>query len=83
MALPFAFYKLGVPERALGGILLGFGIIVEDNLLVQLYVCWYTNAQRKLMFCTFSGVCVGGGGWVEGWGMGEGGILPASVIINL
>ena len=32
MALPFAFfYRLGVPEEALGGILLGFGIVVEDK----------------------------------------------------
>ena len=25
------FYRLGVPEQALGGIPLGFGIIVEDK----------------------------------------------------
>ena len=32
MALPFArFYRLGVPEQALGGIPLGFGIVVEDK----------------------------------------------------
>ena len=26
------FYRLGVPEQALGGISLGFGIVVEDKL---------------------------------------------------
>ena len=32
MALPFAkFYRLEVPEQALGGIPLGFGIVVEDK----------------------------------------------------
>ena len=32
MALPFVnFYRLGVPEQALGGIHLGFWIVVEDK----------------------------------------------------
>ena len=32
MALPFAiFNRFGVPEQALGGIPLGFGIVVEDK----------------------------------------------------
>ena len=32
MAPPFTiFYRLGVPEQALGGIPLGFGIVVEDK----------------------------------------------------
>ena len=33
MALPFAifFYRPGVPEQALGGIPLDFGIVVEDK----------------------------------------------------
>ena len=26
------FYRLGVPEQALGGIPLGFGIVIEDKL---------------------------------------------------
>ena len=28
----YSFHRLGVPEQALGGIPLGFGIVVEDKL---------------------------------------------------
>ena len=31
VALPFDFSRLGVSEQALGGIPLGFGIVVEDK----------------------------------------------------
>ena len=29
------FYRLGVPQQELGGIRLGFGIVVEDKLLIH------------------------------------------------
>ena len=32
------FYRLGVPEQALGGIPLGFGIVVEDKPFVEYQV---------------------------------------------
>ena len=45
------FYRLGVPEQALGGIPLGFGIVVEDKpseLLCDFLISCFSLPRSQL-----------------------------------
>ena len=56
------FYRLGVAEQALGGIPLGFGIVVEDkpselSCIIMLNVCvWLVGPSYSLHM--YIGACV-------------------------
>ena len=52
------FHRLGVPEQGTGGILLGFGIVVEDKLSCNwghfIYTLIWCNISMNVSFLLFS-----------------------------